>query len=53
MKESFATLRGGSLGYGCGILGSGKAFVFNQDGPRVAMTREINMTALRYLVVFA
>ncbi|XP_038061332.1 reelin-like [Patiria miniata] len=45
----FSTLRGGIVGYDCGVLASGKALVFNQDGRREIVTEELNSTNSRFL----
>ncbi|XP_041459310.1 reelin-like [Lytechinus variegatus] len=47
--EKFSVIQGGSIGYGCGVLASGKALVFNQQGRRELITQEINTTNVRYL----
>ncbi|XP_022095907.1 reelin-like [Acanthaster planci] len=45
----FSTLRGGIVGYDCGVLASGKALVFNQAGKREIVTQELDSTNSRFL----
>lgn len=37
---------GGSVGYQCGVVSSGKALVFNKGGVRSLTTTEINSTSI-------
>ncbi|XP_071486224.1 reelin-like [Diadema antillarum] len=48
-NDKFSTIQGGVVGYQCGMLASGKAFVFNQARRRELITREINTIGVRYL----
>ncbi|KAJ8301142.1 hypothetical protein KUTeg_020129 [Tegillarca granosa] len=47
--SSLLSVKGAVLNYDCGVLSSGKALVFNQDGPRQIITAEFNTTESRYL----
>ncbi|XP_071961497.1 reelin-like [Antedon mediterranea] len=40
---------GAVVGFECGLIGSGKALVFNQHGPRELVTVEMNSTDAHYL----
>ncbi|XP_045165547.2 reelin-like [Mercenaria mercenaria] len=42
-------ITGGTLGFQCDVLSTGKAFVFNQDGRRELVTGELNTTNNMYL----
>ncbi|XP_076339324.1 reelin-like [Tachypleus tridentatus] len=42
-------IHGAELGFQCGALGGGKAVVFNQDGARGLLTRELNTTGSRFI----
>lgn len=51
LKElpNIVKLIGADIGYQCGSLGSGKAVVFDQYGPRKLITKEVNTTNVRFL----
>ena len=40
-------IKGAALSYSCGLVASGKAVVFNRDGPRMFQTIELNTTISR------
>jgi len=45
LSTSFRSSHGGIVGYQCGVIASGKAAVFNQDGRRLLETVDLNMTS--------
>ncbi|XP_033646479.1 reelin-like isoform X1 [Asterias rubens] len=45
----FSSVRGGDIGYECGVLATGKALVFNQANKRELITQELDTTQSRYL----
>ncbi|XP_023204313.1 reelin isoform X1 [Xiphophorus maculatus] len=47
--HSFSSLRGGEVSFGCGVLASGKALVFNRDGRRHLVTAPLDSSQARYL----
>lgn len=44
ITRSFPVVRGGTLGYRCGVLATGKAVVFYNSGLRVLETTYMNTT---------
>ena len=44
IARNFPIVNGGSLGYRCGVIGSGKAVVFHKEGPRLLETMDLNTT---------
>lgn len=46
--HSFSSLRGGEVSFGCGVLASGKALVFNRDGRRHLVTAPLDSSQARY-----
>ncbi|XP_048477405.1 reelin-like, partial [Rhincodon typus] len=47
--HNFHTIRGAELGFGCGVLSSGKALVFNKEGRRELITSFLDSTLARFL----
>uniref|UniRef100_A0A3Q2DRU9 Reelin n=1 Tax=Cyprinodon variegatus TaxID=28743 RepID=A0A3Q2DRU9_CYPVA len=47
--HSFSSLRGAEVSFGCGVLASGKALVFNRDGRRHLVTAPLDSSQARYL----
>ena len=47
--EKFDAVTGVELGYKCGVLATGKALVFNKNGRRELVTRELNTTTARWV----
>ena len=47
LSTSYISTSGAMISYQCGVLASGKAAVFNQDGIRVLETVEIKMTTAK------
>ncbi|CAH1782623.1 unnamed protein product [Owenia fusiformis] len=45
----FITIKGADLGFKCGVISSGKAAVFGNDGLRQITTSDINSTNSKYL----
>ena len=43
----FEQVKGASLGYGCGVVSSGKAVVFSGEGVRKLETVNLNATGVR------
>uniref|UniRef100_A0A3Q3J4K3 Reelin n=1 Tax=Monopterus albus TaxID=43700 RepID=A0A3Q3J4K3_MONAL len=47
--HSFSSLRGAEVSFGCGVLASGKALVFNRDSRRHLVTAPLDSSQARYL----
>ncbi|KAG5845891.1 hypothetical protein ANANG_G00143990 [Anguilla anguilla] len=47
--HSFSSLRGAEVSFGCGVLASGKALVFNRDSRRHLVTASLDSSQARYL----
>ncbi|XP_051890268.1 reelin isoform X1 [Pristis pectinata] len=47
--HNFHSIRGAELGFGCGVLSSGKALVFNKEGRRELITSFLDSTSARFL----
>ncbi|XP_061108680.1 reelin [Conger conger] len=47
--HSFSSLRGAEVSFGCGVLASGKALVFNRDSRRHLVTSPLDSSQARYL----
>uniref|UniRef100_H3DF31 Reelin n=1 Tax=Tetraodon nigroviridis TaxID=99883 RepID=H3DF31_TETNG len=47
--HSFSSLRGAEVSFGCGVLASGKALVFNRDSRRHLVTTPLDSSQARYL----
>ena len=45
--SNFAVVKGASLSYLCGVVGSGKAVVFHEGGRRELQTIDLNTTGTR------
>ncbi|MEQ2301582.1 hypothetical protein AMECASPLE_037565, partial [Ameca splendens] len=45
--HSFSSLRGAEVSFGCGVLASGKALVFNRDGRRHLVTAPLDSSQAR------
>lgn len=49
--HSFSSLRGAEVSFGCGVLASGKALVFNRDSRRHLVTAPLDSSQARYMKV--
>uniref|UniRef100_A0AAR2JNE6 Reelin n=1 Tax=Pygocentrus nattereri TaxID=42514 RepID=A0AAR2JNE6_PYGNA len=47
--HSFSSMRGAEVSFGCGVLASGKALVFNRDNRRHLVTAPLDSSQARYL----
>ncbi|KAJ7407130.1 hypothetical protein WISP_128431 [Willisornis vidua] len=47
--HSFYSIRGAEVSFGCGVLASGKALVFNKDGRRQLITSFLDSSQSRFL----
>ncbi|KAM9481369.1 reelin [Clarias gariepinus] len=47
--HSFSSLHGAEVSFGCGVLASGKALVFNKDNRRHLVTAQLDSSQARYL----
>ncbi|KAI4895212.1 hypothetical protein NFI96_018500 [Prochilodus magdalenae] len=47
--HSFSSLRGAEVSFGCGVLASGKALVFNRDSRRHLVTAPLDSSQARYI----
>ena len=50
--QLWASIHGGQLGMGCGIIGGGNSLYFNGDGAREARTVALNTTNIRWVRSF-
>ena len=49
IRANFAVVKGATLSYLCGVVGSGKAVVFHEGGRREMQTMDLNTTGTRYV----
>lgn len=50
--HNFYSIRGAEVSFGCGVLASGKALIFNKDGRRQLITTFLDSSQSRSVIVF-